>query len=98
MSTHEPAVRITLAEIYREVQELRDIVRPMACDVADLRERFELVEANAVPWKWLAKAAGAIGLSPASSEPCTAYSPNSLYALPRGPGIFGRATRAAPFR
>lgn len=62
MSPDEPAVRITLAEIYREVRELRDIVRPMVCDVADLRERFELVEANAVPWKWLAKAAGVVGV------------------------------------
>jgi len=59
----EPAVRITLHEIYREVQELRDIVRPMACDLADLRERFELVEANAIPWRWLAKAGGAVLLA-----------------------------------
>lgn len=63
MTAPEPAVRITLHEIYREVQELRDIVRPMACDLADLRERFELVEANAIPWRWLAKAGGAVLLA-----------------------------------
>jgi len=60
VTTPEPAVRITLHEIYREMQELRDIVRPMACDLADLRERFEAVEANAIPWRWLAKAGGAV--------------------------------------
>lgn len=60
MTTPEPAVRITMTDIYKEVQELRDLVRPMACDLADLRERFEIVEANAVPWRWLAKAGGAV--------------------------------------
>lgn len=60
MTTPEPAVRITLSEIWHELRDLRDMVRPMACDVSDLRERLELMESNAIPWRWLAKAGGAV--------------------------------------
>lgn len=73
MTTPEPSIRISLGEIYREVRKLRDVVRPMAGDLRDLREsahdfrddvesRLRSLEAARFPWKVIAGIAALVGI------------------------------------